>query len=230
MRKRKVIGSAITVVLALGLASPLLAGKKQESKVRAARWVYEELFGNEQQRIPAALLADTRCLAIFPDLVKAAFGFGGSHGVGVVGCRNEEGKWSPPSFLVITEGSFGLQVGFKASDVVLFFITDRSAQALLQKRLSFGGTLSVAAGPVGKTAGTTSDINLSDDVYLYVQDRGLFVGASVDGLRLGTGAKAMRKYYGHYVWPGEILFEHKAPTTPPEALEFQQGLDKLPWE
>lgn len=222
---------ALAMVLGLAAASPPLeAGKRQETTVRTARWVYEELFGNQQQKIPAALLADTRCLAIFPGLVKAAFGFGGSHGTGVVSCRNDARKWSPPSFVKASEGSFGLQVGFKASDVVLFFVSERASQALLDKRVSFGGTLSVAAGPVAKSAGATTDKKLSEDVYLYVQARGLFAGASVEGLRLGTSAKAIRKYYGHYVWPGEILFEHRIPSEPPEARQYAEGLNRLPWE
>ena len=230
MRSPKLIPCAAVIVAALFLAQPIVAGKKQETKVRSARWVYEEMFGNKQEKIPAALLADTRCLAIFPGLVKAGLIFGGSHGTGVVSCRNDEGKWSPPSFVKVSEGSFGLQIGYKASDLVLFFVTERATQTLLDKKTTFGGALSFAAGPAAKQAGTTTDSELSSDVYIYASSRGLFAGAAVEGLRLGASPKAIRKFYGHYVWPGEILFEHTIPTTPPEALEFAEGLDKQPWE
>lgn len=230
MHSPKLIACAVVIVAATLLAQPIAAEKKQETKVRSARWVYEEMFGNQQQKIPAALLADTRCLAIFPGLVEAGLIFGGSHGTGVVSCRNEEGKWSPPSFVKISEGSFGLQIGYKASDLVLFFVTERATQTLLDKKTTFGGQLSVAAGPAAKQTGTTTDSELSSDVYIYATSRGLFAGASVEGLRMGASPKAIRKYYGHYVWPGEILFEHTIPNTPPEALEFSEGLDKQPWE
>lgn len=230
MRKRLLARSAAVFSVWMAFTSILVAGPKQEKKVREARWVYEQLFGNKQQTLPAALLADTKCIAVFPGVMEAAFVFGGSHGTGVVSCRNDEGFWSPPSFIKISEGSFGFQIGFKASDLVLFFVSEQGANALLEKRTSFGGALSAAAGPYSTRTGTTSDVELNDDVYIYVQASGLFAGASVEGLRIGVSPKAIRKYYGHYVWPGEILFDHITPTTPPEADQFRQGLDNLPWE
>ena len=42
--------------------------------------------------------------------------------------------------------------------------------------------------------------------------------------------KAIRKYYGHYVWPGAILFEHDVPILPPQAQEFIDGLAAVAWE
>jgi lipid-binding SYLF domain-containing protein len=230
MRQRLLVRSAAVALTILAFTSPLSAGPKQEKKVREARWVYEQLFGNQQRKIPVALLADTRCIAVFPGVINAAFILGGSHGAGVVSCRNEEGFWSPPSFVKISQGSFGFQAGVKASDLVLFFVSEQGAESLLEKRTSFGGTLSAAAGPYSSRAGTTTDVQLNDDVYIYVQSSGLFAGASVEGLRIGTSSKAIRKYYGHYVWPGEILFEHTIPTNPPEADQFREGLDNLPWE
>lgn len=232
--QRHIFSRSLAVVLGFALlaslAASVWAGQKQESTVRSARWVYEELFGNQKEKIPAALLADTRCVAVFPDLIEAALVFGGSHGTGVVSCRNDEGRWSPPSFIKISEGSFGLQIGAKTSDMVLFFVTEESTKVLLEEKTSFGGSLKYAAGPTGGQTGTTTDKELSSDVYIYAKSSGLFGGASLEGVRLGASPKAIRKYYGHYVWPGQILFDHEIPTTPAEAAEFQQGLDSMPWE
>ena len=135
-----------------------------------------------------------------------------------------------PRSVKISEGSFGLQIGYKASDLVLFFVTERSTQVLLDKKTSFGGTLKYAAGPTGGQTGATTDKQLSSDVYIYAKNRGLFGGMSLEGVRLGASPKALRKYYGHYIWPGQILFEHDIPTVPPEAAEFQRGLNEQPWE
>ena len=230
MQRHKVLQAVVMIFVIACLAHPAWAGKKQETTVRSARWVYEELFGNQQEKIPAALMADTRCVAVFPGLVEAALGFGGSHGTGVVSCRNEEGNWSPPSFIKISEGSFGLQIGYKSSDLVLFFVTEESTKVLLEKKTSFGGTLKYAAGPTGGQTGTTTDKELSSDVYIYAKNRGLFGGASLEGVRIAASPKAIRKYYGHYVWPGQILFDQDVPEKPAEAQEFQDGLDKQPWE
>lgn len=231
MKRHTILGGVAMILTLALLSSPVGATKKQETKVRSARWVYEELFGNQQEKIPVALLADTRCIAVFPGLKEAGLVFGGSHGTGVVSCRNEEGKWSPPSFVKISEGSFGLQVGYKSSDLVFFFVSEESTQVLLEKKTSFGGALKYAAGPIGGQTGTTTDKELSSDVYIYAKNRGLFGGASVEGVRIGASPKAIRKYYGHYIWPGQILFEHDIPEeVPAEAVEFAEGLDKQAWE
>jgi len=230
MQRRKILRSVAIILSIACLAQPAWAGKKQETKVRSARWVYEELFGNQQEKIPAALMADTLCLAVFPGLVEAALGFGGSHGTGVVSCRNDEGNWSPPSFIKTSEGSFGIQIGYKASDLVFFFVTEKSTKVLLEKKTTFGGSLKYAAGPTGGETGTTTDRELSSDVYIYAKNRGLFGGASLEGVRLAASPKAIRKYYGHYIWPGQILFDHDVPVMPAEAEEFKEGLNKQAWE
>jgi len=230
MQRHKILRSVAMILTIACLTPTLWAGKKQETKVRSARWVYEELFGNQQEKIPAALMADTRCIAVFPGLVEAGFIFGGSHGTGVVSCRNEEGNWGPPSFVKISEGSFGLQVGYKASDLVFFFVTEKSTKVLLEKKTTFGGSLKYAAGPTGGQTGTTTDRELSSDVYIYAKSRGLFGGAAVEGVRLGASPKAIRKFYGHYIWPGQILFDQDVPVMPAEAQEFMDGLNKQAWE
>ena len=211
MQRHKILRGVAMVLAMSCLTQPLWAGKKQETKVRSARWVYEELFGNQKEKIPAALLADTRCIAVFPSLVEAGLVLGGSHGTGVVSCRGDEGKWSPPSFVKISEGSLGLQIGYKASDLVFFFVTEKSTKVLLEKKTTFGG-------------------ELSSDVYIYAKSRGLFGGASIEGVRLGASPKAIRKFYGHYVWPGQILFDQDVPVMPDEAQEFMDGLNRQAWE
>ena len=133
MRSR--LNSLVLLLVLLTLAVvPARADQKQERKVRSARWVAEELF--EQ----------TRCVAIFPDVPRAAFGLGGSHGAGVVSCRDEEGDWSAPVFMTVSGGSIGLQLGYQTSDLLLFFVNDRASRTLLDSQTSLGADLRVAAG------------------------------------------------------------------------------------
>ena len=221
----------IVSALAIGLhARPVQAGKKQESTVRKSRWVYEQVLRSPAKRLPAPILEATKCVAILPGLKEAAIGFGGRHGAGVISCRNDEGTWSPPAFLKLSAGSFGLQLGYQASDIMMFFVTDKAAETLLEPQFALGGDLSVAAGPYSDTAGITSAKDLTEDVYIYSQASGLFAGASFEGTRLAMSPKAIRKYYGHYVWPGAILFEHDVPMMPPESQEFIEGLQQTAWE
>jgi lipid-binding SYLF domain-containing protein len=219
-----------SLLAATSIAQPAEAGEKQESTVRNSRWVFEQVLQNPAKRLPAPILQATKCIAILPGLKEAAIGFGGRHGAGVISCRNDEGFWSPPAFLKLSAGSFGLQLGFQSSDIMMFFVTDKAAQALLEPKFSLGGDLSVAAGPYSDTAGITTAKDLTQDIYIYSQASGLFAGASFEGTRLAMSPKAIRKYYGHYVWPGAILFEHEIPKMPAEAREFVDGLQQISWE
>jgi len=212
------------------LAGSLQAGEKQESTVRKSRWVYEQVLQSPARRLPVLMLQATRCVAIFPGLKEAALAFGGRHGTGTITCRNEEGVWSPPAFLKLSAGSFGLQIGYQASDIMMFFVTDKAAKTILEPQFALGGDLSVAAGPYSDTAGITSAKDLTEDIYIYSRASGLFAGASFEGTRLAMSSKAIRRYYGHYIWPGAILFEHDVPFMPGEAREFVDGLQQIRWE
>ena len=222
---------ALISCLSMGLlVQPAQAGDKQEGKVRNSRWVYEEVLQSPARSLPTPMLEATRCVAIFPGLKEAAFAFGGRHGTGVISCRNDEGFWSPPAFLKLSGGSFGLQLGYQASDIMMFFVTDKAAKTILEPQFALGGDLSVAAGPYSDTAGITSAKDLTQDIYIYSQASGLFAGASFEGTRLAMSGKAIRRYYGHYIWPGAILFEHEVPFMPAEAQEFIDGLQQISWE
>ena len=217
------------VVLTIAVL-PASADQKQERKVRSARWVAEELFDHPDRRLPQALLEQTRCLAVFPDVPRGAFGLGGSHGAGVVSCRDEEGDWSAPVFMTVSGGSIGLQVGYQTSDLLMFFVNDRAARTLLDSQNSLGADLRVAAGSFDKATGVTSNKKLNADVYIYVRSRGLFVGASLEGSKLRISPKANRKYYGYHLWPEGILFHKTVPEYPPESREFITALEVIPMD
>jgi lipid-binding SYLF domain-containing protein len=63
-------------------------------------------------------------------MIKIAVGFGGSHGKGVATCRTANG-WSAPAPITITGGSWGLQLGGQAIDLVMVVTNDQGMQHLL---------------------------------------------------------------------------------------------------
>lgn len=210
------------------LAAPSAADSKQIWKVREARWVLDELVNSESPVVPRELLEDTRCVAIFPGIVKGAFGFGGRRGKGVASCRTQEGRWSPPSFLKLSEGSFGLQAGYQETDLLVFFVTEAGARSLLEPKLALGGDASVAAGEIDHAAGVSTDMRLKSDVYLYARSSGFFAGVSVEGSQLSAAPKAIRRYYGRQLWPESILFDQEVPRLPPEAQALMDSLSEWP--
>jgi lipid-binding SYLF domain-containing protein len=215
---------AWAVIPAALCALPALAGEKLARKVEASTEVYRELLETPDRGVPRRLLRQAKCIAVIPHVVKGAIGFGGRHGKGVISCRNDEDRWSPPAFLEISGGSFGFQIGVEATDLVLFFMNERGVKSLLNSKFTLGAEASVAAGPAGRSAEASTDIRLKAEIYSYAKSKGLFAGISVEGARLAPNDVAIRRYYGKRIRPETVLFEHQVPSVPSEARAFVAAL------
>jgi lipid-binding SYLF domain-containing protein len=221
------IGIAAAIA-GIGLTSPAVAAEantKLDQKLTDATAVYHELLSTPDRGVPEALLKDCKCIAVIPHVIKGAFVYGGRYGTGVMSCRNPEGKWSPPSFVRITGGSWGMQIGGESSDLVLFFMSERGARSLMtSSKITLGGKASVAAGPFGRSGEASTDLKLNAEIYTYAKSKGLFAGLSIEGARLAADKKANAQYYGQPVSVKQLLFEQKAPRVPEEAEAFRTAL------
>ena len=221
-------GCAVVLIAWLWVPSiPALAAaadEKLDRKVRAAREVYQELLRVPDRSVPEALLRNCKCIAVIPHALKGAIGYGARFGRGIICCRGGGGSWSAVSFLRLTGGSVGFQIGAEASDHVLFFMTERGARSLLQSKFTLGGTVSVAAGPVGRSAEAGTDIKLDAEIYSYAKSKGLFAGISLEGARLAPDRRANQRYYGAPVDAQAILFGHQARAMPASGREFVSAL------
>ena len=194
-----------------------------EQSAKAAR-VFDEIMGAPDKAIPKRVLDDADCVAVFPSVIKAAFGIGGRGGRGVVSCRTAQG-WSAPAFLNVGGGSFGAQIGVESTDYVMLFMTPESAQSLLQSNVKIGGNLSVAAGPVGREAGAATDVKLNAQLLTYSRSKGLFAGAALEGAVIETANEDMRDAYGAGVNARQVLFDGSA-KAPEPVRAFAQTLQK----
>ncbi|HKQ57287.1 MAG TPA: lipid-binding SYLF domain-containing protein [Candidatus Eisenbacteria bacterium] len=211
------LGVLVTAVALVYLSrTPVRAEDNVTERVNRAREVYQELVATPDRSIPEQLLKNAKCIAIFPHVIKGAFIIGARHGKGVVMSRDAKGGWSPPAFFTLTGGSWGWQVGAEASDVVLFFMTERGAKSLLESKFTLGGKMGVSAGPVGRTAEASTDAQLNAEIYSYAKSKGLFAGISLEGARMAPDEESIERFYGEKVSARAILFEHKAPRKPAE--------------
>jgi lipid-binding SYLF domain-containing protein len=151
------------------------------------------------------VLDDAGCIAVFPQVIKAAFGVGGRGGRGVVVCRNGN-NWSAPAYLNVGGASFGFQIGAESTDYVMLFMTPESAKSLLESNVKLGGNISVAAGPIGREAGAATDLKLNAQILSYSRSKGLFAGAALEGAVIETADGDMRDVYGPNVTSREVLF------------------------
>jgi lipid-binding SYLF domain-containing protein len=180
-----------------GLAEALPAQTREERTVEAASDVLADLARIPEQAIPPALLHDAHGVAIIPNVIKAGFLVGGSHGRGVVLLREADGSWSNPIFVSLTGGSIGWQVGVQSTDVVLVFKSRRGLQRILDGRtkLTLGADAAVAAGPVGRRTEAATDVQLKSEIYSYSRSRGLFAGVSLEGAGMVVDCSANDAFY-----------------------------------
>ena len=218
--------TAMTVLAAL-LAAPVLADKDVadlSEKLVQAKNVYSELLAVPDRAVPEALLKDCQCIAVIPHAMKGALGYGARFGSGAMSCRTESG-WSAPSFVKLSGGSFGLQVGAESSDLVLFFMNQEGAKSLLTgSKVTLGGKASVAAGPFGRSGEASTDLKLNAEIYSYAKSKGLFAGLSFEGARLAAENDWNTKYYGPGASVKKLLFQPTASTLPTPADDFRRTL------
>ena len=101
-------------------------------------------MGMPDKGIPEEVLEHAKCIAVVPHMVKGGFVFGGKGGKGVATCRTSDG-WSAPAFITISGGSWGLQIGVEAVDVVLIIQNEKGIQKLLESNFQIGADASAAA-------------------------------------------------------------------------------------
>jgi SH3 domain-containing YSC84-like protein 1 len=211
-------------LVVLFFVSPLFSQSKIQERLMTSKEVYQQLVNTPDREIPLRLISDAQCIAVIPHVVKAAFGIGGRHGRGVVSCRDSQGNWSPPAFISLSGGSFGLQIGGQASDLVLFIMSEKGARSLLKSKFTLGADVSVAAGPVGRSAEGSTDLHLNAEIIAYARARGLFAGLALGGASVRPDRDANESYYGAPLSLKAILFDRQVPRTPREAVDFVNAL------
>ena len=168
-----------------------------EGIIQEALAALTEMSKQDDAHSMAKTLSGAHAVAIVPSFVKAGFVLGGSYGEGLI-LKRENGKWYGPSFYNIGGGSIGLQLGVQDTSLVLVVINELGVEAFLSSKTKLGGDLSVAAGPVGRSAQAATDAQLKASIYSYSMSRGLFAGVSLDGSVISVSVKRNEEYWkGH---------------------------------
>ena len=177
----------LTVALLVPAATRAESGDKT---IEAATEVLTALVGQRDDGIPAHLLAEAHAVAIIPNTIKVGLIVGGQRGRGVVVVKEKSGTWRAPSFLTMTGGSIGYQIGIQDADIVLVFTTAKSVEGLMKGTFKIGADAAAAAGPVGRRVEAATNERLKAEIYSYSRSRGLFAGVSVDGSVIEVDGRA----------------------------------------
>jgi lipid-binding SYLF domain-containing protein len=196
--------------LVLGTGQPAFAQADEAKVITDAAAVFNEIMGAPDKAIPNAILDKAAAIAVFPGVIRAGFIFGGQHGHGIISARDAKtGTWSAPAFMTITGGSWGLQAGGQAIDLVLVIMNERGLNNLLGNQFKIGGEASAAAGPVGRAAEASTDVQLRAEILSYSRSRGLFAGLAVNGSSLHADKDANKRFYGTDLTTKQVIIERQ---------------------
>jgi len=198
-------------LLVAALAMPAVAGTGRGddiNRIQNATGVFRDIVNTPESSIPLDLLQSAECIAIIPSELRFAFIFGGNYGKGLVTCRvgdKQSRTWSAPSFVMIGGGSFGFQIGGAATDLILVFRNRTGLTKLLSDKFKIGGDATAAAGPVGRHAGASTDLQLNAQILTYSRSRGVFAGISLNGAVFRPDEEGNAAMYGSEAHSEDIL-------------------------
>src|SRR5215469_14309277 len=187
---------------------PAFAGSMQETVSECAA-IVQDFSRIAERSIPPLVVQSAKGIAILR-VLKGGFVVSGRIGEGLVIARLPDGGWSGPSAIGTGGAGFGFQVGGQVTEFVIILNTQAAVDAFAHGgNVEFGGALSVAVGPVGRTA--EAAVLPVAAVYTYSRSQGLFAGASLEGTALVEQSDKNAAYYHRRVTPEQILRGRVAP-------------------
>lgn len=201
------------------LAESYANDNKWEDLITEADKVLGEMTQMPENSIPESLLRKCKGIAVFPSTVRGGFIIGVEYGQGVA-LLKQGGTWSAPAVFNMGGGSFGWQIGGQAVDVILLIMNERGVDGLVQSKFKLGGDAGVSAGPWGRDAELSADLQLKSPILVYARSRGLFIGLKVEGSVITQNNAANRVLYGGSYSAKDILLKGQVKPT-------QAGLDLI---
>src|SRR6266436_1085361 len=192
----------LLLLVVLGLAASSFAAKEDDEdnkaadRVKSASTILEEIQAAPDTGIPDEVMGSAERVAVVPSMLKAGFMFGAQYGRGVASCRTAKG-WSDPAFFAIQGGSFGLQIGGQAVDLVMLIMNQKGMENLLNSKFKLGADASVAAGHVGRHAAADTDWTMRAQILSYSRAPGIFAGLELNGSVIKVDRESTREFYGH---------------------------------
>ncbi len=222
----KIITFICLAALLIGLMAPgaARAGTPADRIGESVR-VLREMSEQSDVEAMARLLKNAKGIAVFPSVIKAGIMLGGRYGEGLVLRRDpEKGTWYGPDFVKIKGISYGPQFGFQSTALVLVIANEEGMKGFMGDKVTLGGDLAVAVGPVGRQAGAATDADLQASIYSYSMSKGIFAGVSLEGAVIQPDESANELYWKSALRPDEILGRK---TTDPRVQPLIKEIDHI---
>jgi len=215
--RNSVLRIALCGAVLLASVSLAWANEREDEvkRVRQSADVLDEIMAAPDKGIPQDIMESAVCVGVAPSLKKGGFVFGAEYGKGVATCRTSTG-WSAPAPFKVVGGSWGLQIGGEAVDLVMLIMNKDGMEKLLSSKFKLGADASVAAGPVGRHAEGETDWKMRAEVLTYSRARGVFAGLTLNGAVIEQDREATVAFFGHDTTLRDIL---QGKVTPPSGSE-----------
>lgn len=195
-----------TLLIFVIAAFPAQAEKTPKELIDDAVLVLREMADQPDAEHLQSMLKKAYGVAIFPNVVKAGLGLGGRFGDGLILQFDPETNiWCGPYFVSLRGLSYGFQIGFQSTALVLVVTSERGMESLKEEKITLGGNLSIAAGPLGRSAEAGTDLKLKAAIYSYSISKGAFVGASLEGAAIKNRTNVNYIYWQKELTPGQVL-------------------------
>jgi lipid-binding SYLF domain-containing protein len=205
----------VTAAVALPAAG-MRARSEEADRVREAVTVLTEIMAADDHSIPSSIMKKAEGIGVFPSLMRGGLIVGAQRGRGILSVKDPgTGAWSSPAFLTITGGSIGAQIGAQAVDLVLIVQNRRGLEQLVHNQFKIGADAAVAAGPVGRDASASTDIQMRAQILSYSRTRGIFAGVTLNGTTISQDRDANDRFYGMGYRTDQIVFEGRAGSPDP---------------
>ena len=167
----------------------------------SAEAVMDPVTGKPAQRE----LRLSKAVVICPSVFKMGFLFAGSGGGCVLLARDANGSWSAPAFYSIGSGSVGFQAGIQDEQLVLFIMSQRGLNAILNTHFRLGANAQASFATFGGGIGGATSTALDADIVALELNKGLFAGISLEGSFLNSDSQGDSAYYGQPVGPEDVV-------------------------
>ncbi|KAL8893542.1 MAG: hypothetical protein Q9192_005161 [Flavoplaca navasiana] len=169
------------------------AGEKPRGKVKVVK------------KIPSDVISKAKGLAIFTTM-RTGLWVSGAGGSGILVGRTADGRWSPPSGIMLHTAGLGFLVGVDIYDCVLVINTEKAMEAFSSLRCTLGGEVSAVAGPLGAGAVLETEVHKRQaPVWTYLKSRGFYAGVQVDGTIVIERTDENERFYGERIKVADIL-------------------------
>jgi lipid-binding SYLF domain-containing protein len=205
--RRSLILSGAAALATPYLLAPAEAAQNDQALIDRATATLEDLNHDQSFGNSGELIRTAKAVMVVPQLIKGGFIFGAEGGNGVMMTHMPDG-WSNPAFYGIGAGSFGLQVGLQAAELVMFVMTSRGLDAWMRNEVKLGVDAGITVLVVGSAA-EAATTNGKVDVVAWARSKGAYIGISLSGSVIKPDKKANARYYGKPLSAHEIMMDDR---------------------